>query len=697
MAMTPARTRPVLVALLISSTAICYVHGHYTAPIFDDQALILTNESIRRPDAVPSLLGLGEGRLPAHRALRTITYALDYQVWGDNLKGYHVTNVLLHLLNVLLVLTLGRMLLAPGPWALGAAFVWAVHPVHTECVTYLSGRRDVLSAFFYLWGFYLYLRWRCGIGSGWNLPGCLAAYVAGCFSKELAVTLPGVIVGYEVVRALRTYRGAAGDTTGTAGRIRSVLASAPAFFVALGLFPVVFTAYVVLYHPYNVQRLAHAPIEPTMPTDVLTLAKVGIRYLGLLVFPRDLSIDYYPESITLSTGLAEPATAAALALHAALAGVVAWSCRRGSIAGFAGVWFIVTFLPMSNLFIVSNEPVAEHYLYLPSVGFWWAIGHAAFLVCRRWPGTRPVVGAAVAVAVLALGLRTDARNRDWEDPEQLYRASLRVVPRNSRLWNNLGWELLNRNRPEQALEALDRGLEIFPEASLLRYNRGYTLRMMGRLEEARREYELALRHEPWYVDALMGLGFTELCLRRYDTALSTYRRALKVPSAAVKEWYVHYWIGATESRKGDLAAARRSLEAAMQKGGERHPEILWQLALVAAAEARRAGAASNGGRQAAALVDEADALLVEAIAILPDSALLHKARGDLYMESWRPDRAVAAYTLMARNEEYVAESFRHIAHVYRRLGDRHRARTAYARVKELGLSDPALEGYVAGR
>ncbi|MBI4860852.1 MAG: tetratricopeptide repeat protein [Candidatus Riflebacteria bacterium] len=683
-------------AVLLIAVALCYVHGYYESFVFDDINLIERNESIRSLDYLPGLVGLGGEKVPTHRVVRTLTYALDYQLWGTNAKGYHLTNLLIHLLNVVLVLKIGSLLWPSGPTPFLAALLWGIHPVQTEAVTYLSGRRDVLSALFYLWAVFLYLRWRCGHGSPRHLAGCLAAYAIGCFTKEVTVTVPGVIGAYELVRFFKDRSVEAAklpDGTGPGfvgallSRVRDLVGGAPLFFGLLALFPLAFTAYIFKLHPFNYGQYY---VTRPLPTDLLSLAKFGVHYLWLLIFPKDLSIDYFPESLSPSTGLLEPATLGALAVHLALAVVLIRFTWRGSKAAFAGLWFVVTFLPMSNLFFSSNEPVAEHYLYLPSVGFFWAVALGVAAIQTLRPDWTPLVNAFVVVAALGLAFRTDGRNREWEDPVRIYRSSLSVFPRNSRLMNNLACYYLGRQDYEKALPLLDASMKLSPRENLYHYNKALALRKLGLFKEAHLEYQEALRGAPHYVDAMMGLAFNQILLKDFRGALSTYEHALH--HVGDRAWYIHHWRGVALRELGDFARSREEFQAAL-KLGHRHPETLWQLALAIAAQARTRTGEPRG--RAGRLRSEAEQLLEEAVAAAPESAVLRGTLGDLYRESGDLARALEQYTAMGlANEEYTAESALRRARVHRQTGDRAKALEAYRAALSFGFADKDLEGYL---
>lgn len=665
------KSRELTVALtaLLVLVCLCYLHGQYQEYVFDDAYLIRSNENLRAGEYLPGIFGLGKG-VPTHRMVRNLSYAMDFAVWGNDLRGFHITNIFIHLLNTILVFWMGRRVFGAGPWAFFVALLWGVHPVQTDSVTYLSGRRDVLAGLFYFWAMDQYLSWRVDGASRWALARCLALYVTGCFAKEVAVTLPAVIVLFEVVRARRHVKDGLAALWGQA---KAQFMVAPVFYTGLALFPVCFTYYVLRWHPYNIG--SHY-ITPRLPLDFLSVATYGLHYLKLMVFPLHLSLDYFPQSLPGSRGIGDPTTLLALGVHASLAAITVYAIARGSHAGFGAGWFVITFLPMSNLLIRSNEPVAEHYLYLPSFGFVVALVAGARALAGRRPGLKIPVLVALGALSLALGIRTDLRNRAWEDPENVYVESLGVFPRSSRIWNNRACLWMDRQDMEKALGLIDRAIEISPKEALYHYNRGFALRKLGRLEEALVSYDASVKASETYLDAHIGRAFCLILAKKFDLAIKAYDHLIKWQGESDRGWYYHHWRGVACREKGDYAGSRASFAVALAKG-KRHPESLWQLAMTAAAEKKWA---------------EAESLLQEAIKEAPESAVLRGVLGDMYRDQGKAKEAIDAYTEMAKaNEDYTADAAVKRAKLYLQLGRIEEARAAYQVARSYEFKDPELE------
>src|SRR6266567_762431 len=181
---------PQLIAVisLVVIVFVCYVNSLGNEFVFDDFLLVLASKRIRSIN-----LGLF---LNSYRPIRDISYAIDYALWGERPFGYHLTNLVIHAANVLLVFALIRRVTENLVTAALAALIFAVHPIQTDAVTYISGRRDLLFTFFYLVAFHSYLTYY---RRRWSSPAIvyfvlfLVLWALSLLSKEMAASLPIII------------------------------------------------------------------------------------------------------------------------------------------------------------------------------------------------------------------------------------------------------------------------------------------------------------------------------------------------------------------------------------------------------------------------------------------------------------------------------------------------------------------------
>jgi len=440
--------------------------GVLRAPfVFDDVKLVKENESIRDLGKILQIFNIfskewDDQELRAnYRPFRFLSYAVDYRIsrwiYGDfepdsvPATVFHVHNILLHGLNALLLLGIGRILLRDGRAALVLACLFALHPIMTEAVTYISGRRDVLSTFLFLAALRIYLGKATADGAA---PVSIAAlilvpilFILGFLSKEMVVTLPAVLLLIDLARRARFD-----------GRRILLLGS-------LWILAILFTT-LEASNP----RLVAGAVGGSPASTLLTAPRYVIRYLGLLLFPHSQSIDYSYDAIPVSGGILDPwTTPLAALLLLALVGAGLYALARGRFALSVGLlWFVGTLTPVLQL-VPIPERFAERFLYLPSIGIF-LVAAALFRASSR-RGMIPAACVAVPVLFL-LGALTVLRNGDWSSPERLWGSAARAQPRCARAHLGHGHELRKSGRLRDAARAYDRCLEILgdspPEAIL---------------------------------------------------------------------------------------------------------------------------------------------------------------------------------------------------------------------------------------
>lgn len=482
--------RPVPALLLLAALAgLAYINSLPNSFVFDDKVLVASNISFRSVDQFQASLW-NRGWL-TYRPLRSASYAIDYSLFGLNPAGFRAFNILYHILNGALLFIIFRAVLKQSRPALLAAILFIVHPVQTESVAYISGRRDVFFTLWYLAGLYGFIRYRETSRVRYL---CLAggSYLLSLLTKEMAITLPLLWLCYDFIRSL--------PSAGDEGRIsawealrdgaRTLLRRHTRFYLLIG------TVLTVLgYYYLKVQVLPMSLRSEMWGGGVwpllLTSARIFVHYLTLMVFPMNLSADYSFNAFPISHSLAEARVVLALAV---LSGAW-WGIYRllasDRWAAFGGLWFFVTLLPVSQI-VPHHEMVAEHYLYLSSAGL--ALTAAVLLerLLTRSPHPR-AIAAAFALVVLLLGLRTVARNRDWKDELTLWTKTTQTSPDSARAHIALAGVHLRQGRHDQARQELVEALRIQPSSAATHSDLGVVLFQLGRLGEAEQELREAIR------------------------------------------------------------------------------------------------------------------------------------------------------------------------------------------------------------
>jgi tetratricopeptide (TPR) repeat protein len=397
-----------------------------------------------------------------------------------NPYGYHVTNLLIHLLNVLMVLVVMRRI-SGRPWlALLAAAIFAVHPAETESVTNIVGRADELCTFWILLAFWFYLRATVsGVLRPLWLIGFMLPATAAMFSKESGVMLVLLLPLYDFIFRWPKLTGSLPDRLAAAfrefflkGWIALALPGLFFFGVRAGLIESTPT-YGQLFIDNPIARVPAALSQVTAAHKLTTLEslqawwyqitvsgeltafKVLGRYVGLMVFPSTLSCDYSYNQIPLfgeGAPLWEDVECVTSLLMVLGLLWVAWSRRlRNPLFSFGVFFFFGMILPTANIVFPIGSIMGERFLYLPSVGFCLVASLGLGLAAEKISSLvdapsewRPWAGLSLPLVVLlALGIRTYARNADWKSEFSLWHSAVAAAPNSFKVHKGLANGYLN--------------------------------------------------------------------------------------------------------------------------------------------------------------------------------------------------------------------------------------------------------------
>lgn len=478
-------SRAWLSALLIAAAGfLVHVPSLQGQFIWDDEFLARDNPIIKSPllalEAFRHRLFL-DSFSPHYRPVQNLTLMVDYFFWDSNTFGFHLTNVLLQAsAGVLLYFLLRRIFDSLGQvvrkidnstLAFVVALIWVVHPVHSAAVDYISGRADSLAFCFACGGWLLFLRGRAATLTPKRVAlysGAVLAALAALCSRETAFLW--IVLFFLHLSAF--------DRTATR-RLKALSVT-----VCSGI--------VVVYAGL---RHLPPPSPDSLPTAGWTLPARGMLilrafgdYARLIVFPANLHMER-----TVFSGSAffsEPAREAAIEFEylSILGALVMCSlglaaCWRGPAQRariFGGTWFIITILPVSNI-VDLNATVAEHWIYLPSVGaFIFLVGCLAKF--RLHPRA---IGSVVAVVVVSLSMRSLARSSDWLDAETFYERTAAAGGTSCRVMLNLGQIYSNRGEYAKAETLFRNILRVQPDYLIALNNLSDCLTHLGRTDEAK--------------------------------------------------------------------------------------------------------------------------------------------------------------------------------------------------------------------
>jgi protein O-mannosyl-transferase len=509
-----------LIAALILCAVLPYVNTLLNGFVYDDNRQVLDNPYLKNFHFLPQVFGTTvwsfvgmQGVSNYYRPMMTLGYALCYHLFGPLAYGFHLVNVCLHVGVVLLVFVVARRVFKGRSVAFVVACLFAIHPIHTEAVAWVAAVTTLEVTFFFLLTFWLFLNMaRPGGGiSPWMKLAAVVSFALTILSKEQALTFPLVAMIYE-----HFYRDDRAET--------SLRQKARRY----GEFWLMDLAYVLF-------RIVHlGAFAPQVQlsrlgwyASVLSALALGGQYLEKLVWPVELCAYYVFHK---GTSVFEPRVLAGIAALIVCAVIFVALARRYRKASFGFIWFFITLAPVLDIRYLAGNVFAERYLYLPSVGFCWLIGWAGVTLwnsladCRsRW--RHGLVGASLVVGLLMVS-RVVTRNRDWRNDETLYSQTLKVSPRATSIRENLGVVAWNHGRIDEAEKQWRIALKLDPNSPIALTNLGLVYAKRKQYQQAARYFREAMLHKPDYTDPHLNLGSMEMDLKQFDQAEWQLRAAV---------------------------------------------------------------------------------------------------------------------------------------------------------------------------
>ena len=569
----PGRWTWLLLSAMVLVLAILAAYGSSFSGqfVFDDREAIVANIKVHHLWPIGEVLFGQAGQTLAGRPVVALTVAANYALGGLEVWGYHVFNLMVHMVCALLISAIVRRALRSAGWSDGAAVMvacvsavlWAVHPLGTSAVTYVIQRAESLMAMFYLLTLYCAIRsfgsprWR------WWSAAAVAGCVFGMGSKEAMATAPVMVLLYDVVFV--------------AGTLRESWRRHWGLYAGLA---VTWLVLVALMWSGPRSDTTGWGLRQMRPWEYgATQFGVIAHYLRLVFWPSPLVLDYgWPVSRTVGE-IVPPA-----AMIVTLAGLTAWALfsppRRSTVEkataessagavsgpnrrrmwGFLGAWFFVILSPTSSI-VPIIDPAFEHRMYLPLAAVIAGAVTGAIVVAKRLarhlrhmpsdekklfiskplragpsnekPLSKYLLAAGLVLATATattLGWQTMRRNRDYQDVAEMWRDVTTKRPQNARGHCNFGMALREAGRTEEAMAEYRQSLRWNPDYAAAHYNLANALVSAGRAGEAIPHYQAVIRVETSankLADAYCNLGVALARTGQPDQAIGCFLEAIK--------------------------------------------------------------------------------------------------------------------------------------------------------------------------
>jgi protein O-mannosyl-transferase len=505
--------------------------------------------------------------------LTWVSHALDCQIWGLNPMGHHLTNVVFHVANsVLLFLVLSRMTGACWRSALVAAlFAW--HPLQVESVAWISERKNVLSTFFCFLAFASYLgyvrrpRWP-------QYLLVLLCFALGLMAKPMLVTLPFVLLllDFWPLQRLRFV---------TLGSLWPALR--PLLWEKVPLFLLAAASSLITY---LVQKNAGALYSFQQVSVSLRLCNALVSYaayIGDLFWPAGLAV-FYPFRVVPNLWQ----VAGSVLFLLAATGFVLRQWRQYPFLAVGWFWFCGTLVPVIGLVQTGGQAMADRYAYLPFIGLFIILAWGLPVLLPRWPVWRWLVPAGAVGGLAACLMVTSQQLHYWTDNKALFERALAVTSNNAFAHLNLSESLRDEGDLDGAASHQREALRLNPGYKEAHHNLGVVLLLQGKVDEGIEQFQEALQIYPDYAIAHSNLAEALMGQGKVAPAIYHCQAALRLKPDLAEAQNNLAWLRATQPdrRYRDGAEALRLAQSAVLRTGGKNPSMLDTLAAAQAETGR---------------------------------------------------------------------------------------------------------------
>jgi tetratricopeptide (TPR) repeat protein len=549
---SPDRQKLIIYTVLtVVTLAVFWQVNHYDFINFDDPAYVTENSVVQTGITSAGFLwAFSTTCYGGWNPLIWISYMFDYQLHGLNAGGYHLTNVILHILSTLLLFWLfTRMTGAIWKSAFVAA-LFALHPLHVESVAWIAERRDVSSAFFWMLTLCLYVYYtEKPVIRRYLLV--VFSFICALMSKPMVVTLPVVMILLDYWPLGRLQSQKLGnnltnfmpDSTNQSIRETKSKEETPKGNISspnkrrlsetriAGIIPLwqlwekipffVLSAVIsimILYDHYKLppkysplgSRIANAPVS-------------FLTYLEKTFWPHDLAVFYpFPDKLPLWQILG--ATILILVISIAVMVMV----RRLPYMLVGWLWYAITLLPVIGILPIENYAMADRYTYLPSIGIGIMLAWGIPLLYTRAAIRKKILFPAGLAYLVILSVLTWQQCGYWKNTFELFKHALQVTKDNFVAHMCFGIALIDKGRFEEAIEHNNKAIRLKPDYVEAYNNRGFAYDKLGRYQQAFEDYNKAISLNPNFVDAYYNRGFAYDKLGRYQQAFEDYNKAISL-------------------------------------------------------------------------------------------------------------------------------------------------------------------------
>jgi tetratricopeptide (TPR) repeat protein len=541
-----SKKKQILMVYILLTTATCMAFwgvNHCDFIGYDDDGYVTKNTNIQEGLTAKGIRwAFTTGYYANWHPLTWISHMVDVQLFDLKPRGHHLTNLLFHIANTLLLfVVLNRMTKALWRSAFVAA-LFALHPLHVESVAWVAERKDVLSTFFWM----LTIGAYCSYVERPALQRYLLVllfFAFGLMAKPMLVTLPFALLlldfwplkrfeekkstpeewteGYKPGSGNRGKRKSKAEEPAASGYRWALIY--PLIWEKLPLFLLAALSSIVTYMVQQkggaVSTLEVFPLSVRLANAFVSY----IIYIGKMIWPSNLAV-LYPHP-----GLWPPwQVMAAVSLLVAVTLMVIWTAKRFPYLATGWFWYAGTLLPVIGLVQVGQQARADRYTYIPLVGLFIIVAWGVPELLKGWRYRKETLFLSSALALSCLFVATWTQVGYWRNSVTLFEHTLKVNDRNSTAYNNLGNAYGNLGNHRKAIEDYNKAIELNPKYEVAYYNRGNAYGNLGNHRQAIEDYGKAIELNPKYAEAYNNRAVSHGSLGNYRQAMEDSNKAIEL-------------------------------------------------------------------------------------------------------------------------------------------------------------------------
>jgi len=550
----------VSISILVLISILSYANSLNNSFVWDDNVLIVENDFVKNPKYFKEIFSKDffdisgvefNFKYGYYRPVITLSYLFDYYIWKLNFSGFHLTNILLHAFNSILIYLILFRLLESGFVPFLTSIIFAAHPIHTESVAWISGRTDVICGFFFFLSFYFYQKGNNSgkINLGFYLSSVLC-FAASLLSKEMALSLPFILMIYDFLfYPEKNYS------------LKKRIISVIPFFAVIGIYSLIRFVILKIFTINELDKSITKGI--TFYSNVLSFLKTTIVvYLWKLFFPVEL-VAYIQNKFSLS--LFEPEIIISIVVLVLLLVLIVKCWKKERLVSFSVSFFLLSMIPLSNFIRISGPRdmgfmSAERFLYITSFSFslFLAVLFGKLINDKKRKNTAYII---IIILLLSFIIRTIDRNSDWKDNKTLFTKTIKLAPESSLLNHIMGNEMVREKKFDEAIRYYSKALSLNPYSYASFHNMGVIYFDRGEIEEAVSSFLMALEIKPDYIQSRYNIGLLYDKIGLEDEAMSEFKEVLKITQRYPQ---AHNSLGVIYAKRGFYEDAEREFTTAIE-------------------------------------------------------------------------------------------------------------------------------------